>query len=374
MDGAPLPIISIPKETISECFEIKQEEKNYKLNIIIINQDITLDLLDEKELMKEYEKKLTLVELRQIHKIFSMFNSSQEFIDFMKALINNKKLSIKSENESKISIEFIVEYLYKQNTIEIDLNKKNINFELIARDLYKQISILNINYKNIVEENKILKEENKSIKERLNNLESILGSFKQNLYEIKGKNKYIKIIDSVIIETEEESDMIISAIKQTMNKEIKEIKKLYQATKDGGGDPEIFHQKCDNIPNTLILIKSRGNRRFGAFVSLCWKSKGNRTIDKYCFSFSLDKKKIYHKKNDYNYEISFYKGEGPTICINRILLIEIPGNPIKESKLKTNENDERIRNVFDGIENALSEDGNYNGIYANEYEVFQILF
>ena len=237
---------------------------------------------------------MTLVELRQIHKIFSMFNSSQEFIDFMKALINNKKLSIKSENESKISIEFIVEYLYKQNTIEIDLNKKNVNFELIAQDLYKQIAILNINYKNIVEENKILKEENKSIKERLNNLESILGSFKQNLYEIKGKNKYIKIIDSVIIETEEESDMIISAIKQTMNKEIKEIKKLYQATKDGGGDPEIFHQKCDNIPNTLILIKSRGNRRFGAFVSLCWKSKGNRTIDKYCFSFSLDKKKIYH--------------------------------------------------------------------------------
>ena len=124
MDGAPLPIISAPKESISESFEIKQEGKNYKLNIIIINQDITLDLLDEKELMKEYEKKLTLVELRQIHKIFSMFNSSQEFIDFMKAFINNKKISIKYENENKISIEFIVEYLYKQNTIEIDLNKK----------------------------------------------------------------------------------------------------------------------------------------------------------------------------------------------------------------------------------------------------------
>ena len=56
MDGAPLPIISAPKESISESFEIKQEGKNYKLNIIIINQDITLDLLDEKELMKEYEK------------------------------------------------------------------------------------------------------------------------------------------------------------------------------------------------------------------------------------------------------------------------------------------------------------------------------
>ena len=59
----------------------------------------------------------------------------------------------------------------------------------------------------------------------------------------------------MIIETEEESDMIISAIKRTMNKEIKEIKKLYQATKDGGYDPLIFHKKCDNILNTIVLFK-----------------------------------------------------------------------------------------------------------------------
>ena len=114
MEDAPLPIIMTPKESISESFEIKQEEKNYKLTIIIINQDITLDLLDEKELMKRYGIKLTLDELKQIHKIFSMFNSSIEFIDFMQALIDNKKLSIKPSVENKMSIEFTVEYLFKQ--------------------------------------------------------------------------------------------------------------------------------------------------------------------------------------------------------------------------------------------------------------------
>ena len=190
MEDAPLPLMLTPKEAISKSFEIKQEENNYKLNIIIVNQDITLDLSDEKDLTKKYEIKLTLNELKQIHKIFSMFNSSKEFIDFMKAIIDNKKISIKSVNENKISIEFIVEYLYRQNTIEIDLNKKKVNFELIAQDLYKKISTLNFNYKNLVEENKILKEENKSIKERLSNLENILGSFKQG--EIKEKNKNIK--------------------------------------------------------------------------------------------------------------------------------------------------------------------------------------
>ena len=347
MEDAPLPTISTPKKTISESFEIKQEGKNYKLNIIIIGQDITLDLLDEKELIKQYEIKLTLNELRQIHKIFSMFNSSQKFIDFMKAFIDNKKISIKPANDNKISIEFTVEYLYKQNKIEINLHQKKVNFELIAQDLYKKISVLTENYLNLDINYKKIVEENKILKDRLNNIENILGFFKQDLIESKEKNiceknKNLKVIDSAIMETEEEFDMVTSAIKRTMNKEIKEIKKLYQASKDGGGDPAIFHQKCNNIPNTLVLIKSRGNRRFGAFVSLCWKSDGKTTTDKHCFIISLDKKKIYYKKNGFNYEISFYKDEGPNICINNIILIAMTGNPIKEPKLRTSDNDDRL--------------------------------
>ena len=59
-----------------------------------------------------------------------------------------------------------------------------------------------------------------------------------------------------------------------MNKKIKKLKKLYQATNDGG-DSEIFHKKCDNIPNTLALIKSEGQRRFGGFTSIPWKSENS---------------------------------------------------------------------------------------------------
>ena len=384
MEDAPLPIMMTPKEAISKSFEIKQEENNYKLNIIIVNQNITLDLSDEKDLTKKYEIKLTLSELKQIHKIFSMFNSPIEFIDFMKALIDNKKLSIKPSIENKISIEFTVEYLYKQNVIKIDLIQKKVNFELISQDLCKKISTLtenyinlDNNYKKILEENKQLKEENKNIKDRLNNLENNFDNLKKCVLEMKEKNinnetKNLNIFDSVIMETKEEFDMVASAVKLKMNKEIKEMKKIYQATKDGGGDPAIFHQKCDNIPNTLVLFKSRGKRRFGAFVSLCWKSEGFRSIDKNCFTFSLDKKKIYYTKNNNNYEITYYKNEGQNIWINVNLVIAITGNPIKEPSLRTNES--KFKNIFDYNDNALSEDGLYEGIYADEYEVFQILF
>ena len=46
--AAPLPGVSTPKESISEYFEIKQDDNNYKLNIKIIKQDIILNILDEK--------------------------------------------------------------------------------------------------------------------------------------------------------------------------------------------------------------------------------------------------------------------------------------------------------------------------------------
>jgi hypothetical protein len=71
---------------------------------------------------------------------------------------------------------------------------------------------------------------------------------------------------------EDEKKMIYSEIENKMNKKIKYIKKLYQATTDGG-DSKIFHLKCDNIQNSLVLIKSEGKRRFGGFTPIPWKSE-----------------------------------------------------------------------------------------------------
>ena len=92
----------------------------------------------------------------------------------------------------------------------------------------------------------------------------------------------------------DEKDMLYKEIENKMNKRIKEINKLYQATIDGG-DPINFHSKCDNIPNTLVLIKSEGKRRFGGFTPIPWKSiEGNNWIkdpENKTFVFSLDNKK-----------------------------------------------------------------------------------
>ena len=154
-----------------------------------------------------------------------------------------------------------------------------------------------------------------------------------------------------------------------MNKEIKEIKKIYQATKDGG-DSKSFHKLCDGIPNTLVLYKSAGNRRFGGFTSQCWKTDKGDISDKYCFLFSLDKKKIYFSKN-YDLQIVTHSFTGPSFSKGGTFIIELYINALKDKYLLTNE--KKFKDIFCGDENALSEDGKWEGIYAKEYEVYQII-
>ena len=189
-------------EKISESFDIKQDNVKYILKIEI-NGNIILNILDEKENFREFETKYTLEELKQKHKIFSMLNSSKDFLDYIKILIQNKKLSIKAKSENQMIIELIDECLYKENIIQLDLSQKQINFNLITKDLYKKISTLNENYtilnekyQKLMEENNkmniILKEENKNIKEENKQIIEEYLRVKAEYKSLEEENKNIK--------------------------------------------------------------------------------------------------------------------------------------------------------------------------------------
>jgi len=187
-----VPSLQPSKEITSESFEIKQDNFNYKLIINITNNDIILNILDEKEIVKEYEVKLTLEELKQKNKVFLLFNSCQEFLDYIKVLIQNKKLSIKTTNENQIIIELIVEYLYKQNIIQFNLSQKQLNLNLIVKDLYNKISTLNENDKKLIEENNIIKEENKNLKEENMKLNEKLKMLIDDIKNLREENDNVK--------------------------------------------------------------------------------------------------------------------------------------------------------------------------------------
>ena len=377
MEVAP-PITA--KMEILKSFEIKQDNCNYKLNLKVINEEITINLIIEKDFKKEYEIKSSFDEIKKMHILFSTLLSSEQFVNYFIALIENKKLFIKAPIENKITIELTIDYMFQKNIISFVLIQKKINYELIIEDLYNKISTLNENnqilehkYQCILEENRLINEENKNIKERLNNLENIIAKVDINsINKVDNLNEIKNSINSSIME-KDEFDLIYPAIKERINQKIKEIKKIYQAKNDC--KTETFHQKCDNIKNTLILYKSAGNRRFGAFASKSWKSKGETKVDKKCFLFSLDKKKIYLPKNDNYFKLSRNTYEGPSFLLKNIIdtyCISIQLDTLGGRSLKTYE--KKFEDIFEGDGNALSNDGNCLGTIFNDYEVFQIIF
>jgi len=185
MEVALLPICQ--KE--SKTFEINQDQKLYKLNIEIENQNILINL---SVLSKEYEKILSFEQLKLFHKAFSMLKDCNEFLEYIKVLIENHKLSIKKEIENQISIEIIVEYLYKQNTIKIDLMPKFINFELNAKDMFKQLSAVNEKLYKIENNYSELKEENIKLNNKILIIEECFEMLMKEIIELKNENKSLK--------------------------------------------------------------------------------------------------------------------------------------------------------------------------------------
>ena len=392
MDNQPPITICTTAPECSTKIKIEQNNKIFLLTLEYDNNNFNMNICEENNLSNiSFYKKMILSEIKNIHQLFSGINSFDEFIEYIKAAHENKKLSIDLK-EDKLIINILSEYLFKQHNIEIILLPKKLKLNDIITNLSQELSILKEKIKNLEEKQNINNEENfqNKINEIIDKQNNEINYLKEELKKIKEENNNLKEENTKInnkleeyiltlgqkenidcnstILKNEEYDMIFSAIKTRIKKRIKKVLKLYQAKEDGG-DPSIFHKKCDNILNTLTLIRSGGNRRFGGFTSEIWNhSEKGWKNDNNAFIFSLDKKKIYPYKNNGKaiYTKNVY---GP--CFGFGHDIGIVGDPIKGKNLKTF----KSSSSYDYSENsALSEDKDYNGVYALDYEVFQIIF
>ncbi len=61
---------------------------------------------------------------------------------------------------------------------------------------------------------------------------------------------------------------------------------LYRASRDGF-TAKAFHDRCDNVPNTVTIIRNSLNFLFGGFTSARWSSTGVYITDPSAFIFSL---------------------------------------------------------------------------------------
>ena len=133
-----------------------------------------------------------------------------------------------------------------------------------------------------------------------------------------GSNRVIGI-EKNIIKHPGELEEISSRLQRLLNKKNIKYKIIFRSNFDGDL-AQSFHQKCDKIKNTLILIKASGNKRFGGFTSETWDGNDINKKDDHSFIFSIDKMKVYDVIEGEN-AINCNPDLGP-VFVNQIKLLD----------------------------------------------------
>ena len=88
---------------------------------------------------------------------------------------------------------------------------------------------------------------------------------------------------------------------------------LYRGSRDGFSAAE-FHKKCDNVANTLVLVKTEYGKTIAGFTEAAWNSVANNYVhgtNKKCFLLSLDMREKM-VPNEQSYLIYCHPNYGPT--------------------------------------------------------------
>ena len=364
-------ILSAENESmnVENFLEVQVEQNNMKYNLKIKSKkDIVELILDDKNEFPSiyYSQKLNFQKIKSLNKVFDLFNSLKDFFDYLKILSQKKKIGVKKSNDKLILILYI-EVLLKQQEIEIELFpvKKDMNSNI--KELYQEL----ISIKRRITDNEELTKLKKEINELKNDNKVLISIIENQNNDIKIlKDSLFNLINKSVIMADDEKSSLLKEIEKKTNKKIKQLNKIYQATIDGG-KPINFHNKCNNIPNTLVVIKSEENKRFGGFTPIPWKSEGNYIDDNEAktFIFSLDSEQISLLK-EYNKTAVFHnKDYGP--CFGYTPDIGIMGNPLIEKKLRLShwkQDNKENKNI-----QLIDKQGTIY-IKALEYEVFQVIF
>ena len=144
---------------------------------------------------------------------------------------------------------------------------------------------------------------------------------------------------------------------------------LYRGSRDGFSASN-FHSKCDNIPNTLTIIKS-GSNVFGGFTTSTWEGSVGYKKDSEAFIFSFRNnlnKPIKIKCKNTN-SIFAYPSYGPTFGSGHDFYIASNSNQNTEStsNLGFSYPTDLIFGGSDSAKAFLA--GSYN-FKVNEIEVF----
>jgi hypothetical protein len=195
----------------------------------------------------------------------------EEIDEYEQKLINFNKTNSKSLD----TFNKIVKELESFHTLNNEyLNKNEVDDKLIkksnedATKLVKKAELEIENLKDIIFNGNILKFEK--------------NNEKINEYKI-GKLNNEKIIDSLILTNHNLQKQLFSLCEYPVDQKWNLI---YRASLDGF-EASSFHAKCDNKPNTFIIIKSASGNVFGGYTEISWYGYSEYNMDVNAYIFSL---------------------------------------------------------------------------------------
>ena len=340
MSSAPSPAFSLNIKT--------QDRKSYTLKFSIKSEKLDIQITNNSSLALSYNASFSSEELYKLNRFFRQFDTISEIYDF---LINIEKpgenIVLKPE-DNFINLKLTLPTVLK--------NQQKNELTLVLPEVKVKESDLIVKLCHQVEKIDILEK-------KINYIFYCLGKTEKDFkyYEdLPEKLKKFNVAGSKIIAPEDFITVQIG-VQEKLKKNIKEIKLLYRASRDG--DSTQFHTKCDGIENTATFVKSTNGRKFGGFANKSFNRNNQWISDPNCFVFSLDNKECYYYNNNGNmiYGASSYGpawGAGHDIYMANGCLSKSSGGTNQSS--------------FDykGKSNALSGSTSFQAV---DYETYQLI-
>ena len=259
------------KNNNTEYEKLKEENDSLKNQVTLLNKDVDAFESQNNEIRKMYEdlEKENLYykgQYDEMNKENELLRGQIDELNNNFTTINNELENIKDENN-----------LFKKNLEE--QQKNNINEEEINR---------------LIEENNLYKqkaEENELLKKQIEDLQYQIQMGQERQDRVQEDDDEEKEVKGDIIHDIKELEMLTKKINKDNNKKII-INLLYKASVDGD-KAAIFHEKCDDAQNTIVLVETKNGKRFGGFTTCSWSGNCVDKNDSEAFIFSFDKMKTY---------------------------------------------------------------------------------
>ena len=257
------------KILLDENIKIKEDNLKFKSDILKLKSDMNLLQIQNNR----YENHINLL-LSGIDKITTFIDESsikadevdnsniKKSVSLTKSNSVSQNLNLRSQNNLKNMYQSFDNYSLKQNQ---SLSQFNVNSNINEQDQEQDNNESEQNLSKFNEEQLYRTEENRVI-------------FRNGI--LYG-----------IIKKYSEIEKVVAKIQTILQKGAK-FTIIYKAS-ELGDRAMTFHQKCDDIDISLILIETEKGVRFGGFTTKSWNGNCVQKIDNDAFVFCIDKNKIY---------------------------------------------------------------------------------